>query len=304
MIKNWTVVTKQIKKKSSGLINYVNYLKDGKRPSHHHTNITVLNDASKEIVKAVDDLILHKIDNKIRGRREPNNYATSFVLALPKDIKNPTVEQWKIIADDAVENLAKALDIDHEKLKKLTHIVLHDEQKKASHVNLVVSNVIDKQLVKKISQYKATHTVKTSLNSSVKRLLGVCNTEYTPSSENALKQRSKPLFVARQETAEKLDEKISKMTLALDVLKKSYFHLKDDINKWAKLFLTNDKLIKPVTEKSAENVAESINNIDARTPLDTTEIDSIISNIEDKNAEPLPDTKVSEKRKRRRRTKP
>jgi hypothetical protein len=59
-----------------------------------------------------------------------------------------------------------------------------------------------------------------------------------------------------------------------------------------------------VTEKSAENVAESINNIDARTPLDTTEIDSIISNIEDKNAEPLPDTKVSEKRKRRRRTKP
>ena len=301
MIKNWTVITKQIKKKSTGLINYVNYLKDSNRPSHHGTKITVLNDASKEIVRAVDDLILHKIENKIKGRREPNNYATSFVLALPKNIQNPTLEQWKIIADDAVKNLAKSLNIDREKLKKLTHIVLHDEQKKASHVNIVVSNVIDNKVAKNISQFKATHTVKMSLNSSVKRLFNVCNTEYTPAFKSGLKQRSKPLFVARQDIADDLDRKITKMELALDVLKTSYFNIKSEISSWAKLFLSNDKLLESVTVKKAKNIAQNINDIEDRTPLRTAEIDMIISDIESKNSEPLKNTKVSEKRKKRRR---
>lgn len=303
MIKNWTVTTRQIKKKDSGFRNYTAYLSDKNRSSHYHTDIIMLNDAKSAIFRAVQDMIQHKIDNKIRGRREPNNYATGFVLTLPRDIPQPTHAQWNEIADDAIKALSKACEIDYEKLKKLSHIVIHDESKgpKNSHVNLVVSNVVDNKLIKSMTQYKATHAVKTSLNASVRRLLGVCNTEYTPKHKNVLKQRSKPDWAARAEQADLLDKKISKAELMLDVLKKRYEHIKNDISLWAKSFLNNDELLHPITVKKAKNIANNLNDIEENTPVDPDPIDNIISDIESQNEQPLPNTKVSSNRKRRRR---
>lgn len=296
MIKNWTVKTKQIKKKSSGFVNYINYLKDDKRPSHHHTKITILNDASKQIIGAVDELIQYKIDNKIRGRREPNNYATSFVISLPNDIKQPTVEQWQKIGLHAVNELADAVGVDRKKLKALSHIVLHDESSspdKHTHLNIAVSNVVDCEVVKAISQYVGTHTVKNATNHSVERLLGVKNTEYVPKRENV---SDKPLWASRAEKAQEAEKRLAKAKRSLTVIKSLYEKFKDDVSSWSKLFFTNNPDLKPVTASKAVEVENTINEIDGLSSEIADDLDNHIDDVEIKNTEPLSDTKVSDKR--------
>jgi len=53
MLKNWIVKTKQIKNGEKGFTNHVEYLADNSRASHHYTNISVLTDNAKEILRAI-----------------------------------------------------------------------------------------------------------------------------------------------------------------------------------------------------------------------------------------------------------
>jgi hypothetical protein len=297
MIKNWLVKTKQIKKSSKGFINYVNYLKDENRSSHAHTRIVILNDSAANIVKAYDDRKLYRQDKGLRGGGV-KNLATSFVISLPNDIKKASDSEWAKIGDFAIKRLSEELNINFDILKNHSHIVLHDESKdsdKHSHLHVSVSNIIDNHVVKSISQFKATHTVKESVNRSVKDVLGVCNTTYTPKRKNV---PDVPLWAARAAKAKSDLEVISKAKKWRKYLTKFRDNIKNDIAVWSEDFMSN---IFPQVEKNAQIVADSVNLIEKVDPDISDELDSITDFVEQKKADAPGAAKVSPKRKRRRR---
>lgn len=237
MIKNWTVKTKQIKKKEKGLINHFNYLFNKKRAAHFYSEIIDLNNSTEKLTN-----IINEYENRQENRRENGltgggvrNLATSFVLSLPRDIKQPTQQEWKKIAALTLNELSKDLDIPFDKIKNNAVVVLHDESSsidKSSHIHILVSNVIDGQVVKSISQYKATQAVKNGANKAVKKVLGEDNNLYVPQNSNV---EDKPLHVAREENLKKQEEKlIENYNEKKDKLKTQKQEIKDLISAFEK----------------------------------------------------------------------
>ena len=290
MIKNWTVKTKQIKKKEKGFINYINYLKDENRPSHYNTRITILNDRSSNIIDEVDKRKIYRKNNSLRGGGV-SNYATSFVISLPNDIQQPTEMEWKKIGLYAVKTLSKKLKLDYEQLKKLSHIVLHDESNnhnKHTHIHISVSNIINNKVVKGISQYRATHAVKQSVNHAVKHLLAVDHANYTPKYKN---KQNQPLWAYRAEKAYRLENKLIK-------LENLYKNIKKDISSWSKIFLADIHLL---AESKSKKLSKYINQLDFLSTKTAAEIDVVVDQVEAQNPDAPKSTKVSSKRVRRRR---
>lgn len=256
MIKNWLVKTKQIKKKKDGFINHYNYLLDTKRASHKNTNIFVLEEGGNNILNEIEKRKEYRKKNSLRGGGV-SNYATSFVLSLPKDIKQPNNEEWKKIGLYGIKQIAKELNIDFKKLRKISHIVLHEEKdkNKNNHIHILIGNVLDNKQIKGLTQYKSTHTLKKSFNYSVKKLLNEDNSKYMPKS----KGKNLPLNVAREEKQLKILEQ--------------YENIKNNINEWFKKILNDknaylkskeialkiDKLEK--LEDKKENIESVIDNI-------------------------------------------
>jgi len=204
MIKNWIVKTQQIKKKAQGFINHVNYLADKNRSSHFYSDIKILNNKSANILKAFDDRTLYRQKSGLRGGGV-SNYATSFIMSIPRDIKQPDLSDWKKISVELIKDLAKANNIDVNTMKEHVHIVLHDESRsddKNSHLHVLVSNVINNEVVKSISQFKTTHAVKNSFNRSVKLVLNEDHLKYTAKRENVPKT---PIWAFRAEKAKHIE---------------------------------------------------------------------------------------------------
>jgi hypothetical protein len=290
MIKNWTVKTKQIKKKEKGFINYVNYLNDNERPSHYNTRIVILSDRSSNIMREVDMRKIYRKNSSLRGGGV-SNYATSFVISLPNDIKQPTDQEWKKIGLYTIKTLSKTFNIDYEKLKKLSHIVLHDESKnhdKHSHIHISISNVVNNDVVKGISQYRATYAVKKSVNRSVKHYLGVDHVLYSPKKKHKSNQ---PLWASRKEKVYRLENKLL-------MLENIYKNIKKDISSWSKIFLADIHLL---AASKAKQLSNNINHLDLLSSKTTTVIDNVIEQIEEKKPEAPEHTKVSTNRIRRRR---
>lgn len=267
MLKNWLVKTKQIKNKSNGFVNSVNYLKDKNRSAHSYTDISVLNDSSKRILDEYDKRTLFRRKNGLRGGGV-NNYATSFVLSLPRDIKQPTKDQWKKISLDVISAIAETNGIDKKKLKDLSHVVLHDESQspdKHTHVHMLVSNVVDNQVVKGISQFKTTHAIKQQFNKSVYKHLGVDNYKYMPKNEG---KPDKPLWVARAEKLKAIDN-------AFKDLKQNIGSWLDNLKNWRnkaifsskKVAKSLDKLEEEIPKGNViEKVFEEVEKIEEETP--------------------------------------
>jgi hypothetical protein len=299
MIKNWLVKTKQIKKSIKGFINYINYLKDENRSSHAHTRIVILNDAASNIIKSYDDRKLYRQGKGLRGGGV-KNLATSFVISLPNDIKKASDSDWAKIGDFAIKRLSEELNINFDILKNVSHIVLHDESSdpyKHSHLHVSVSNIIDNHVVKSISQFKATHTVKKSVNSSVLAVLGVCNTTYKPKRK---KVSDVPLWAARAAKAKSDLEIIYRAKKMRKYLIEFKDNIKNDITAWTEDFINN---IFPRVEKSSLIVADAINLIEKVDPKISDQLDSMTDFIEQKKADAPEKAKVSHKRQRRRRKK-
>lgn len=226
MIKNWTVKTKQIKKKESGLINHVNYLLDQDRGAHRHTQIIDLTNATRSAGRILAEVEKRQEKRKEEGLRGGSiaNYATSFVCAIPRDIPQPkNREEWGRITASMIKSLGESVGIDPEVIAKTAVAVVHDEtasESKSSHIHLLISNIHDGQAVKKITQYGATHAVKNGFNRGVKKVLGVSNLDYTPKNT---KVKDKPLYVARQEKAEK---ELSQHKIWREKVKKELDHFK------------------------------------------------------------------------------
>lgn len=282
MLKNWLVKTKQIKKKESGFLNHVNYLVDTKRISHEHSTISVLNDASSAIIDEVDKRTLHRQKEGLRGGGV-SNFATSFIVSLPVDIKQPTKEQWRQIGLYGIKKIAESINVDYKDLKKISHIVLHEEKNKSNHIHVLVGNVLDNQVIKGVSQYKATHAMKKAVNYSVNQLLNEDNKQYTPKAQRVGK---KPLFMLRAEKA---------------LLVMNEFKLfAEKVNCWAgSLFDQKDAFL------ASRSAANAFDNLEAVAGLKLA--DKVLEPVEDVEEElELPDfdkitTKVEKNRKRRRR---
>ncbi len=292
MLKNWLVKTKQIKNKSNGFVNSVNYLKDKNRNAHANTDISVLNDSSKRILDEYDKRTLFRRKNGLRGGGV-NNYATSFVLSLPRDIK----QDW-----NQMVMLHKSGD--KKKLKDLSHVVLHDESQspdKHTHVHMLVSNVVDNQVVKSISQFKTTHAIKQQFNKSVYKYLGVDNYKYMPKNEG---KPDKPLWVARAEKLKAIDN-------AFKDLKQNIGSWLDNLKNWRnkaifsskKVAKSLDKLEEEIPKGNViEKVFEEVEKIEEETPnVPDVEIVGEVSELpkgleEKEKATP----KTNRKRRRRR----
>lgn len=289
MIKNWTVKTKQIKKGSDGFINHVNYLQDTARASHQYTDITILNDAAASILQSVEDRAQYRADHKLTGARYVKNYATSFVLSLPRNINQPTKNDWHNIIHFIITRIAKQNDIDREHLKKHCHAVLHDESKsidKHSHVHLLVSNVIDNQVIKSFTQYRTTHLIKMTFNRAVELAVKESNLKYQPKNTNV---RDKPLFAARSEKA----------LLTMKLFRRFEKHAKNWLKSVLKTFQRQQQ------EQLAQQTAAHFDNFDlVAENLLADEVFNDLENIEQevqisKTAQTTPYTKRKRRRRKR-----
>jgi hypothetical protein len=148
-----------------------------------------------------------------------------------------------------------------------------------------------------MTQFKATHVVKQSVNRSVKALLGVCNTEYTPKENNVGKV---PLWAARAELALKAEKTISRAEKLIKIFNHFHKNIKNDISEWTDNFLNNHF---PKATKNSVLVADEINLIEAVSPDIAIDLDNITDCIEKKNSSAPDVAKVSPKRKRRKRIK-
>jgi len=338
MIKNWLVKVRQIRQSGikrkykkvtnengrtvykkiegsgrrikNGFVNHVNYLKDGSRAAHRNTNITVLLNNAANILKAINERKAFRQAEKL-GHATVFNYCTSFVVSLPSELK-PTPGDWTQISKRIIKDVAGVTGISVTKIAKHTHIVLHDESASAdkhSHIHVLVSNVIDNDVVKVISQRVTISTIKKGVNASVKQHLGVDNTKYTPQN---LKTGDKPLWLARQEkntelknNAKNLDEEINKKKIKLlkvnkviSLLAKKLLSVKADISNWADYFLNN---YFAKAEVQAESVAKVIDDIESIAEDQAVRLDETVRKIEESNKSAPVAATISSKRKRRRR---
>jgi len=340
MIKNWTVKVNQIRnsgykkkykkvinkdgsvkykaisgkarKVINGFINHVNYLKDKNRPAHKDTRITVLLNNAKNILNAIDERRLFRKSKGLVGGGV-RNFCTSIVLSIPNDINQPKDNHdWSKISSRVIFDIAKTTNLPFELIKKHTYIVLHDESAspdKHSHIHVLVSNVINNEVVKVISQRKTVHAIKMGFNKSVKVVLNEDHKNYTPKNTKFF---DKPLWLARQEKAtvlekhtKKLNDElkqkkiiIAKADKLLTLLSTKFSHIRNDIAQWANDFLNN---VFTKAEEKAIPLAQSIDIIEAVASYQAEQFDFVISDIEQKNQSAPDKSKVSPKRQSRRR---
>lgn len=314
MLKNWTVKTQQKK----NFVSHIQYLKNKQAQSHYYSNIHTLLDNSKKILQTFED---RKAKRKLDGLRGGGvvNEATSFIFSLPRDIKQPTVNQWKKILNIAIKQMVVDINISIRKqnakeLKKrqnpnykskksiipmvtykdIIHhsvAVLHDESaspNKHSHVHLILSNIIKNEVIKPISQHAATYAAKKGINRAISSILGIDHCEYVPKKKNTVK---KPDWVIREEKVLNTEKK-------LNLLKNSFKNVKQEISSWAKVFLAD---IFAIAEKKANKVASSIDDIESVSFQIADDFDEIVDEVEFKNEKAPELSKVSNKRKKRRR---
>lgn len=294
----------------NGFVNHVNYLKDGSRAVHRNTNITVLLNNAANILNAINERKAYRQAAELQ-KSTVFNYCTSFVVSLPSELK-PTLGDWTQISKRIIKDVAEVTGISVTKIAKHTHIVLHDESAspdKHSHIHVLVSNVIENDIVKVISQKRTTSTIKKGVNASVKQYMGVDNKKYTPQNS---KTGDKPLWLARQEknatlkkNAKNLDEEIKqkkikllKVNKVITLLAKKLLSVKADISSWADDFLNN---FFAQAEEKAKPVAKIIDDIESITEEQAVELDEMIRKVERINKSAPPEAKISSKRKRRRR---
>ena len=83
-IKNWTVTTQRVKKKSEGLSEYASYLISQKHENHKNTEIYALfnSEHNKFLNDTINEVLDFDAKNK-KGGRKVESFAQSFNFILP-----------------------------------------------------------------------------------------------------------------------------------------------------------------------------------------------------------------------------
>ncbi len=190
MIKHWLVKIEQIKIDSIDRHKY--YLLDKKHENHLESEI------NKVFYGSNFDRAFEERTEKLIAAGKPDrssykNYATSFVFGPPGKI-NITDKQAKAITGKVVKAIAELIEMDAGLLQQYCVSILHNEPKN-SHFHFLISNVVDGQFCKALTQHKTRYAIQKVLDVEYKRHFGLDRAAYEPEPENVGK--NKPLWKAR-----------------------------------------------------------------------------------------------------------
>lgn len=319
MLKNWLVKTSQIRTS----FGHISYLSNQNAKSHDATRIVVLKDGAKSIINANDKRAEFRKENKLKGAYRVKNEATSFILSIPRDITQLSDKQWTILSKYVLQELLLHLNhkidkqnekystanlsstkkkqpilqnISEEEFFKHCHVVLHDESAssdKKNHLHIIVSNIMNNEVIKPITQTGATYNIKQSFNYAMKKLVNEDHMKYQPNTS---------VFRPEDEDfSEKKPVEIRpKYFKYASEFKEIFDRVKSKFKEWLNAIHANKKLI------VADLAVEISNDINSLENVKNTEVSIIIdtAKIVEKNhnlAEPLKISNKVKTRKRRRR---
>lgn len=260
-MKNWTVKTKQLKKKDKGVINYSRYLLDAQRPSHFDNKITPIKDplrATKNILSEHHNRKMARIEQGIRGGGI-QNWAQSYVFSLPQDVPQPTPKQWEEIAKKAIMAISEVTGVDAKSLWRTTGVVLHEAKPgsgKNSHIHLIHSNVVDGEYNKGLTQYKSVYATKRAFNDTMLKLLMTNVKDYKPKEPG----KNKPAWKVRQEQEQATIDYIDEQN---ELVIKKAEKLKEIDEKLNKKYRTQTKMLfEYYAQHNAARVESTLNRLE------------------------------------------
>lgn len=185
-MKNWTVVSEPVRGEHAGLCSYLNYLIAENHKNHINKTriVTIHNSVNGFINNCIEQITernLVRTKNK-KGGRNISSYAQSFMFSLPADI-SLFDHQWKSIAKHIFKDLSDYLNIDHKVLLDHAFINLHDEDKQ--HINLVVSKVINGNVIRDIQRKSVIKMLKHSFNAAVLKYTQNDYQDYIPETKRS-----------------------------------------------------------------------------------------------------------------------
>jgi len=293
--------------------------------SHQATRIVVLRNNARTIINAKEKRTEYRKDKGLKGGYVKSE-ATSFILSIPRDITQLTYAQWKKLSNHVLKQLHAHINkkiillnkknekfnlkhptkkqplvkqISIEDFAKHCHVVLHDETAdpdKNNHLHIIVSNIINNDFIKPITQLGATYNIKQSFNFAMKKLVNEDHMKYTP--KNSVFQDEDKDFTDKKDIIER-----PKNYKFASKFKLIFIRLQDSFNLWLEAVFNKETLkIKDYAEKTASDINKLKNN-------KTDEINIIIETaqtVEKANALPeqLKITSKVKKRLPRRRKKP
>ncbi|MGL6261670.1 hypothetical protein [Vibrio sp. WXL210] len=234
-MKNWTVITKPVKKGTNGVLARERYLKSSSHPNHANTeaiiDIVGNENTSKNIIIAGER---YRLNQKLRSNRRGrplSSYAMEFCLTLPKPYR-PSPEQWRTILGDCCKALANHLKLTGDERKlfySLIRGVCHQQNQQGrsagDHCHLIISKVLKDRILTDLQRKRATAVLKQAFTASTTVHLGISVDSYKPHELNRGKRLEKWQYESRKyqeqqdsnnKILQKLEKQIDKWQLALE----------------------------------------------------------------------------------------
>ena len=219
-MKNWIVISKPVKQQFKGLSRYLAYLTSESHKNHiGNTTIIPIVGSAIQVQRNINNAVIQRDYERAKSRkggRSISSYAQSFVLSLPKSIEpRPDIEVWKKISKELVRTISYYTTDNISDLKNNIFINLHDQDN--PHLNIVVSKVIDGNVIKAIQQKSIVNALKKTFNFAILKHLGLSPSDYKPKTKRGkryntdfyMKHRSVINAIA-ENPAPQLDFKIQK----------------------------------------------------------------------------------------------
>ena len=279
MLKNWIVKTQSKKR----IIGHLKYLMNNHAKSHQATRIVVLRNNAKTIINAKEKRAEYRKDKGLRGGFVKSE-GTSYILSIPRDVTQPSDEQWKKLSNHVLkqlyEHVNKKIKLQNRKNEKFNlnhptkkqplvnqisiedfakhcHVVLHDETAdpdKNNHLHIIVSNIINNDFIKPITQRGATYNIKQSFNFAMKKLVNEDHMKYTPKS--SVFDDNDKSFTDKKSVFEQ-----PKNYRFASTVKFIFTRLQENFNHWLRAVFNKEMLkVKEYAEKTATDINELKSN--------------------------------------------
>ena len=164
---------------------YQAYLTAKSHNNHKNTNILPITDNSAEFFAHAAKNAMQRDAENTKGGRRVASYAQGFNLTLPNEFQ-PSHAQWKMIFLKVREELKTHLGCDN----TCFYANIHDEPKKNSHMNLLVSRCHNGKVLEKLDQRS---TISLTKNAFTKAVLDVCKISPAMYDKKSSKKQSKRL---------------------------------------------------------------------------------------------------------------
>lgn len=274
MLKNWLVKLQQKRQ----ALAHIKYLSNQNAKSHESTRIVILRDNSETLINANDKRAEYRKENKLKGSYRVKNECVSYILSIPSDITQPSDQQWLKLSNHVLsqlwEHINKKIEINNKKnlisnlknpkkkqplLQKVSkvdfakhcHVVLHDESEdpsKNSHLHILISNVVNNEVIKPLSQAGAIYNVKQSFNYAMKKLVNEDHIKYQPKTS---------IFTGNDTdfSTKKAVEMRPKYYKYASEFKAIFERLKKNFNNWLEaVYLKKTLKIAELAEKTASDI--------------------------------------------------